>query len=196
MKTKTFFTILFCLPIFFGCQQALQTEPEVSNQQEAELIADAEGNLLHVECLRANAASIAEQGREGALRCSIGNIKTKEVSKDAAEGRGFFYYYDYGYGYNGNNYWNNWYMYPPYYNYDYNYYYDNYDYSDWDVGNQWSFCKYVFNYDWDNSCYSDIFLFDNNSYDNHSNYQCSHCMYRSNPSKCYNRCWYKDNWYW
>lgn len=159
MKKVVLILIPF-LMVGIGCQKTFE------NASEAKLVADSDGNLFEISCLRENGKAIANYGKKAASSCIIGNIKT--ATKARAVYSDYTYYW-----------WEWWYIYPPYY-------YSN-NYRD--------FCMFIFGDYYYTDCFKDFF-----NYDSYWSYYydpyCDYCLWARNPSRCYNRCWYRKGWYW
>ncbi len=161
MKKVIGVVVLFLI-LGAGCQKVDNFE----NDSTAKLVADSDGNLFEINCLRSNGQLIAQHGKKAASSCIAGNIKTAVKARAS--------YSDYSYYW-----WEWWYIYPPYY------------YSD----NYWDFCMFIFGDFYYNDCFKDFFNYDE-KWSYYYNPYCDYCLWAKNPSKCYNKCWYRKGWYW
>src|SRR5690606_32555511 len=99
MRHLSMWALILCLPITFGCQRLIDlssgegTYVDPGTQQGsanrvADFVADRDGNLYAISCLRQERDQIVAGGQEAAEGCRLGNIKTRTLSKGVKEGRG------------------------------------------------------------------------------------------------------------
>ncbi len=174
--------LTFSIVLLSGCGR-LTSDADVQSDEgvDPKLVALADGTIMDVACVRANAQNIIANGRGAADSCVMGNAQTKTD----ADGRGFSssYYPSWYSGY---------YVYPPtYYNGNYGnlcgylgFYGSGYS-STYGYG-------YGYGYGTGYNCYN-AFLGYDPYYTGSYNNNCDYCLNRANPNRCYNRCLYQGN---
>jgi hypothetical protein len=194
MKKNLILAFVFAVAFLTGCGRLTEnTEIQADEGIDPQMVAMADGTMMDVSCVRQNAKAIMEQGRGAADSCVVGNAKNKTT----ADGRGFGSSYP--------NWWSYYYIYPP------TYYNGGWGYGSGSSSGGSNLCAYLgfygngysstngygygYGYGTSYNCYNSFLGYDP-YYTGSYNTNCDYCLNKLNPQRCYNKCLYKDGWYW
>jgi hypothetical protein len=183
---KAILSFIIIFPLLSACGRFGEDAEVQEDTVTPEMIAMEDGTVMSVSCVKKYASVIMSQGRGAADACIMGNAK-RSVDK---EGRGFGSSYP--------SWWSSYYIYPPSYyggNYgnlctylgfgNYGGYGSGYGYGSYGYGG------YGSGY----NCYSEFLGYDTRSVGYYDD-ACDRCLTKANPSRCYNKCLYRNGWYW